>query len=368
MRTATSNDRGQRSHGCKGQDRRGHPSPGSRLAEEVAETYDIVLSSPNSNYDFFAHRMREICEHLGLTFFMVDDVWVQEFLQKLQSGEVQVRVLMDPGADQYVQDDPYLLLAKEVKRQGGFVIDDPDTSAIMAHKGRFHKILLENHIPVPETVIVSRSELDRFKLTDEIKAQLGIPFVVKPAWGMSSQGVILDGYSEDDLHKSAEQAPNSDSFLIQRRLKPKQLGDHSGWFRLFHVFGEVIACWWDPQSHEYQLVSPVQQQYFKLGRLKSIERSIGRVSKMKFFTSEICLTEEGQFFVVDYLNAEPDMNPRSFYPNGVPDEVILRIVWLLVYYGMHFDKRRHGYFEEELDESGVDWLERQDLALPVRRV
>ncbi len=25
------------------------------------KTYDIVLSSPFSNYDFFAHKMRELC-------------------------------------------------------------------------------------------------------------------------------------------------------------------------------------------------------------------------------------------------------------------------------------------------------------------
>ena len=149
----------------------------------MAVAYDIVLSSPYHNYDFFAHRMRELCGQLNLTFFMADQVWVKEFLQKLQLKEIKVRVLMDLGADQYVPDDPYLLLAREVKRQGGYVIDDPDNGAIMAHKSRFHKILLKNHIPVPETVIVSRSKVDSFKVTDEIKGRLGVPFVVKPAWG-----------------------------------------------------------------------------------------------------------------------------------------------------------------------------------------
>jgi len=83
---------------------------------------------------------------------------------------------------------------------------------------------------------------------------------------------------------------------------------------------------------------------------------------MKFFTSEICLNEDGQFFAVDYLNVDPDMNPSSFYPDGVPDEVVRHIVWLLVYEGMHIVKSRHGYFDEDLDESGIDLLERQQLA------
>ena len=55
------------------------------------------------------------------------------------------------------------------------------------------------------------------------------------------------------------------------------------------------------------------------------------------------------------------MNPRSFYPKGVPDEVVRPIVWLLFYEGMHLIKRGHGFFDDELveSESGLDWLEQR---------
>ena len=325
-------------------------------------TYDLVLSSPYPNHDFFAHKMRELCGQLGLSFFMAEPVWAKELLQKLQLREIKVQVLLDLGADQSISEDPYLLLAQEVKRQGGYVIDDPDNVAVMAHKGRFHQILLDNRILVPETVIVSRSDVDSFKITDEIKAQVGVPFVVKPAWGDSGVGVIVNGYSEDDLRKSAEKAPNSDSFLIQRRLQPKQLMEgRSGWFRIFHICGEIIPCWWNPNNHEYHLVTPAQQRSYKLAPLTRIMRGIARISKMKKFTSEICLDEDGKFYAVDYINADPDMNPQSFYSNGVPDEVVRHIVWLLVYEGMHIVKRGQGFFDENLDESDGNWLERRQL-------
>jgi hypothetical protein len=319
-------------------------------------SYDLVLSSPFHNYDFFAHKMRELCGQMGLTFFMVDDVWVKEFTHKLQNKESRVRVLFDLTANQSVENDPYLLLAREVKRQRGYVIDDPDRTAIVAHKARFHTMLLENHIPVPETIIVGRSQLDTFKITNEMKALVGDPFVVKPAWGDSAVGVIVNGRSEADLRASAELAPNSDSFLIQRLLKSKQLEGRTGWFRLFYICGEIIPCWWNPATHEYQLVTPAQQRYFKLAPLKRIMKSIAAVSKMKKFTSEICLNEDGRFYSVDYVNADPDMNPRSFYPNGVPDEVVRHIVWLLFYEGLHIVKRGHGFFDQDLDASDGDWL------------
>ena len=54
----------------------------------MSVTYDIVLSSPFPNYHFFAHRMRELCGQLNLTFFMADQVWVGDFLRKLGQREI----------------------------------------------------------------------------------------------------------------------------------------------------------------------------------------------------------------------------------------------------------------------------------------
>jgi hypothetical protein len=294
---------------------------------------------------------------------MVDDVWVNEFYQKLQAGEISVRVLFDLTANQVIEDDVYLRLAREVKRQGGYVIDDPDITRTVAHKGHFHRVMLENRIPVPETIVVGRGELDSFRITDDIKALLGTPFVVKPAWGDSGVGVIMEGYSEDALRESAELAPNSDAFLIQQRVHMKQLGSHVGWFRLFHVCGTVIPCWWNPVSHEYHLVTPAQVKRYRLAPLQRIMRGIARASKMKKFSSEICLHEDGKFYVVDYINADPDMNPRSFYDNGVPDEVVRYIVWLLFHEAMKIVKKGQGFFDEGLAgaDAEANWLEQRRL-------
>ncbi|MFC1939283.1 hypothetical protein ACFLXO_01190 [Chloroflexota bacterium] len=328
-----------------------------------AKIYDIVLSSPFSNYDFFAHRLRELCGQMGLTFFLVDDLWVKEFTQKVQSKEAKVRVLFDLSANQLNEDDAYVLLAREVIQQRGTVIDDPDITIATAHKGIFHNVLLENKIPVPETIIVNRSELENFQITREIRKKVGVPFVVKPAWGDSGVGVNIDGHYEEDLLESAEQAPNSDAFLMQKFVEPKKLGSHVGWFRMFYICGEVIPCWWNPSNHEYHLVSPQQIKRYKLSSLARIMRGIARVSKMRKFTSEICLHTDGKFYAVDYINADPDMNPRSFYDNGVPDSLVRYIVWLLFYEGMSIVKKGQGFFDQELDASEADanWLEKRKL-------
>ena len=90
-------------------------------------------------------------------------------------------------------------------------------------------------------------------------------------------------------------------------------------------------------------------------------RGIAKASGMTKFSGEVCLTVDDKFYAVDYVNADPDMNPRSFYPNGVPDEVVRHIAWLLFYEGMQEVKRGRGFFDQELTDSDEDanWLERR---------
>lgn len=320
--------------------------------------YDIALTFTQ---EYFSSRIRELCGQFDLSFFLVEPIWAYDFVQKLQEGEIRVRVLIDMGSDAYEPENLYFLLAKEVKRTGGYVINDPDYAAVAAHKGLLHQTLVQNGIPVPETVIVNRSELDRFRLTDEIKAYVGLPFVVKPGWGGGAIGVILDGRSEEDLRRSAELAVNSDSFLIQRRLYPKTLEGHVGWFRGIHIFGEVIPCWWEPPANQYQMVTPLQERLYKLRPLTKIVKDIGRVSRTKFFSTEVALNHDGRFLAVDYLNTGPDMHPKSFWPTGVPDEVVRHVAWSLVDHAMSILQRKKAPFAEQLQKKDEDWGERRKM-------
>ncbi len=71
---------------------------------------------------------------------------------------------------------------------------------------------------------------------------------------------------------------------------------------------------------------------------------------------------EWLYSAIYYVNADPDKNPRSFYPNGVPEEVVRYIVWLLFCECMHLVKRGHGFFDDELVESdsGLNWREQRN--------
>lgn len=324
--------------------------------------YHVVLAT---THQYFSSRVMEFCGQFDLSFFLVEPVWVEDFVRKLQAGEVRARVLFDMASDAYEPGNLYFALAKEVKRSGGHVVDDPDRASVMAHKGMFHKLLEEHGIDVPETIVVERGQLESFRLTEEAKARLGVPFVVKPGWGGGRLGVITDARSEEDLHRSAREAWYSDTFLVQKKVAPRPLDSHVGWFRVFHVFGEVIPCWWEPPANQYQIVTPLQQRIYKLGPLTRLVREIARISRIKFFSTEVCFTSDGRFLPIDYLNTECDMHAKSFFPTGVPDEVARHIAWRFVDYAMTVTGKRRRPFADALKEKDEDWYQRRKKGMLV---
>jgi hypothetical protein len=50
---------------------------------------------------------------------------------------------------------------------------------------------------------------------------------------------------------------------------------------------------------------------------------------LDFFSSEIAVTAEGRFVVVDYVNEVCDMRLQSRYANGAPDAIVHRIERLI---------------------------------------
>ena len=58
-------------------------------------------------------------------------------------------------------------------------------------------------------------------------------------------------------------------------------------------------------------------------------RTIRKVCSLDFFSSEIALTEENTFVVVDYVNEVCDMRLQSKHKDGVPDDVVRRIQELI---------------------------------------
>jgi glutathione synthase/RimK-type ligase-like ATP-grasp enzyme len=97
--------------------------------------------------------------------------------------------------------------------EGLAVIDDPDSILKCANKVFLAEVLRSAHVPIPETVIVSR---ENYREALEI---LGLPCVLKRPDSSFSQGVVKAS-SREDFKKHADQMLTSSDLLIAQEFIP----------------------------------------------------------------------------------------------------------------------------------------------------
>jgi hypothetical protein len=118
----------------------------------------------------------------------------------------------------------------------------------------------------------------------------------------------------------------NDKYILQEKIFPKMLDGKRAWFRSFWAFGNAVPLWWDDQTHIYEIITPAELKNFNLRKLTQITRLIAEISHLDFFSTEIVLTANNKFVVIDYVNDQCDMRLKSLHKDGVPDETIDKII------------------------------------------
>ena len=280
--------------------------------------------------DLFIHRVQQHCAEQGLNFFLVEPVWVEPFCDLFAKGKVWARALLNMHSEHHLPEDIYhrlIRLAHERKTQ---VIDPPDVAAAAFDKARLHSRLAVAGFNLPFTLIVPREQVENWVPSEKDRAALGTPFVIKPAMGYGKRGVIMDATSERDLARSVGLWPDR-HYLVQNRIVPRVSNGEPAYFRVFYVFGSVWSCWWNCFTDRYRPPSRVEEEQLALTPLRDIVHRIAALTGMKFFSSEIALTESGEFVLIDYVNDQCHMLSQSASPQmGVPDELVSAIARRLV--------------------------------------
>jgi hypothetical protein len=280
--------------------------------------------------DFFIHRIQQHCAESGLNFFLVEPLWVQRFYEYYARNEVWSRVLLNMHSEHHLPDDIYHRLVLLAHHKNTRVIDPPDVAQAAFDKARMHERLLATGFNVPFTIAVPESAVSTFHLTPEQRQQLGTPFVIKPSHGYGRRGVVLDANSEADLTRSVSAWPNP-SYLLQRKIAPKNIGDAPAYWRVFYVFGEIWTCWWNCYTDRYRPTTAGERETLQLSSLAEIARRIAELTRMNFFSSEVAQVESGEFVLIDYVNDQCHMLSQSADPKmGVPDTVVAGVARRLV--------------------------------------
>jgi hypothetical protein len=189
-----------------------------------------------------------------------------------------------------------------------------------------HLELLSAGVRTPYTLILPAFAVEpAVPLTAGDLAPLGAPFVIKPANTTGgSLGVIADAGGIDDVLAARKTYP-ADKYLLQEKVVPLVRNGRRYWFRGFYVLGEVHLTWWDDLTHVYAELGSDEAAAEGLAAVYGIVRTIARVSRLRFFSTEVAKDAAGRLLVVDYVNEICDMRLRSAHADGVPDTVVARI-------------------------------------------
>lgn len=276
----------------------------------------------------FIYGLDRVCQQRKLKSYITHPSNLDETLARMAGGELIFMALFDRASDVIPRFYDLIHLA----RKGSFwMINEASLLPRAVDKATMHLEFLADGIDVPYTIILSPWQKNPRVDLSEIK-KLGSPFIIKPACGGGGLGVITNAKSINHVI-TARMEMSHDKYLLQEKIAPVILEKgKKAWFRVFYAAGDVIPCWWDDATHIYDGLKHKEVKSYNLFKLEDIAEKIARICKLDFFSTEIALTGDGKFVVVDYVNDMCDMRRKSQYYDGVPDNVVDEITWKLVNY------------------------------------
>jgi hypothetical protein len=286
-------------------------------------TYGLAIAW---NWEFdadFVAGIEHACARRGVSTFRIDPHNLQAVVHDLRSGRLAFDVFFDRASDADPAFYPLVEILRGVCRR---IFNRHDFVARAVDKSVMHYVLISHGIHVPNSIILppyaTNGDID---LTPEDLERIGVPFVIKPANTTGGgTGVVMNARTLHDVLRARKEHRN-DSYLVQEMIVPRTLGGKRAWFRAYWVFGQVLLCWWDDQTHQYSELHDADEALYGLSGLRPIMETIQRACKLDFFSSEVAMTEERKFIVVDYVNEVCDMRLQSKFGNGAPDAVVRRI-------------------------------------------
>lgn len=298
------------------------------------ETFDFVIATDFPYDNDFVTLLKLATYKLDLTFKVVLPENLEQIFNGLVCGDIEIGFFYDRASDtspEFVKLHDFLL-TNDVP-----IFESQDHMAFASDKATMHLEFIAHGLVTPYTIIIPPfSTAENIFLSVADLAKLGRPFFIKPANTTGGGIGVVDGAEtlQDILH--ARKVYKSDKYLLQKKVVPVEKDGKRFWFRCFYSCGLVQCAWWHDQTHLYQVLSPEEVGIFQLQPLFDIVPRIAQICGLNFFSTEIALTSEGTFVIVDYVNEICDMRLKSQHFDGVPDEIAAQVADKII---AHADER-----------------------------
>lgn len=286
--------------------------------------FDLAIAYKWIYDEEFVQLIENIFHRYGLTTFLIRNFNIEEVIDRVNRKELQFKAYLDRASD---EDKAFEPISKLLQQHHCYIINPHNKVLKAIDKTTMHKRLLKKKLRLPKSFLVQRyAQIPELKLNDFDLAEIGSPFVIKPAVNSGGgEGVIKNAVSIQQIIDERLMHPN-EKFLIQERIRPRMFGGRHAWFRVLWAFNKAIPSWWDDHTHIYHAVSKRDVSRYNLLALSRITTKLARITKLDYFSTEIAVTKAHNFVMIDYVNDQCDMRLKSNHPDGVPDEVVAEFI------------------------------------------
>ena len=287
--------------------------------------YDLCLAW-NWEYDAdFVRLIEAACAARGVSIIQVTPDNLDQVLAGLENKEILFRTLFDRASDSDVRFQP---LVSWAARHRSFCVNPQKRTIWSGDKATMHLEFISHGVYTPHTIILS--PYTKHSLIHQCDLEpLGGSFAIKPACEGGGDGVILEATSWEQVLGARQQYPH-EKYLLQAHVTTRVLDGRQAWFRVLFCDGAIYPCWWDQQTHIYARVTAEEKARFGSRSLRQVPFNVAQICGLHLFSTEIALTEEGHFLVVDYVNDPVDLRLQSKAVDGVPDIYVESIAGRLV--------------------------------------
>lgn len=290
----------------------------------MIKEFDLAISYVWEFDKDFTDLIEKTLQSYGLSTFIITENNIFEVTDLIKNRKLWFASYLDRASD---VDDDFSELAKILTRRKCRVFNPYKNVEHAIDKATMHLEFITAGLNVPYSIIIPpHRESENLVLSVNDLAILGRPFIIKPC-NTTGGGIGVVTGAETLKEVLVERRTNrSDKYLIQQKIIPQTFDKRRAWFRCFWAFGKPLAVWWDDQTHLYEQLFSEQVNQYGLKKLHPITRTIATLTGLDFFSTEIVLTPEKKFVVIDYVNDQCDMRLKSIHNDGVPDSIVEQII------------------------------------------
>lgn len=286
--------------------------------------FDLAISYKWKYDKEFIELIERIFQRDGLSTFVIGRFNLSEVVENLRRKEIYFRTYLDRASD---EDPDFLAISKLLTRKKSYIINPHHKIIKSVDKVLMHKKLVRRKFRLPKTLLLPSFDNDNnLRISDDQLSELGIPFVIKPSLlSGGGEGVIKSAHSLSQIHEERKKN-HTEKYLIQEKIYARKIQNKLAWFRIIWAFDKVIPTWWDDQTHIYQRVTKAEVKRHNLLPLYRITQRLARLTQLDYFSTEIALTKDHKFVLIDYVNDQCDMRLKSNHVDGIPDEVVTEFI------------------------------------------